>query len=122
MAEGALGMECPSVCPWGLCEGNLVGGSLAGDPDGHLEKALETGISFLAAPLLGNLEDGSSTGDFESWMKGLWGWGIALSRGSVEGTSGRTPFTRGTRKMRFLRVMQNAPRAGLPFIGDFWGT
>jgi hypothetical protein len=27
-------------------------------------------------PLLGNLEEG-----FESWMKGLWGWGIALSRG-----------------------------------------
>jgi hypothetical protein len=22
-------------------------------------------------------------------MKGLWGWGIALSRGSVEGASGR---------------------------------
>jgi len=28
---------------------------------------------------LGNLEEGSSTGDFESWMKGLWGWGISLS-------------------------------------------
>jgi hypothetical protein len=40
---------------------------------------------------LGNLEDGSSTGDFESWMKGLWGWGIALSRASVEGASGRAP-------------------------------
>jgi len=26
-------------------------------------------------------------------MKGLWGWGIALSRGSVEGASGRAPFT-----------------------------
>jgi hypothetical protein len=24
-------------------------------------------------------------------MKGLWGWGIALSRGSVEGASGRAP-------------------------------
>jgi len=34
---------------------------------------------------LRNLEEGSSTGDFESWMKRLWGWGIALSRGSVEG-------------------------------------
>jgi hypothetical protein len=41
--------------------------------------------------LLGNLEEGSSTGDFKSWMKGLWGWGITLSRGSVEGASGRAP-------------------------------
>jgi len=41
---------------------------------------------------LGNLEEGSSTGDFESWMKGLWRWGIALSRGSTEGASGRAPL------------------------------
>jgi len=40
---------------------------------------------------LENLEEGLSTGDFESWMKGLWGWGIALSRGSMEGASGRAP-------------------------------
>jgi hypothetical protein len=44
MAEGALMMECLS--PWELCEGNLEGGSLARDPEGYLEKALETGISF----------------------------------------------------------------------------
>jgi tetrahydromethanopterin S-methyltransferase subunit A len=25
-------------------------------------------------------------------MKGLWGWGIALSRGSMEGASGRAPL------------------------------
>ena len=42
-------------------------GSLAGDP---VEKVLETGISFCMGPVLGNLEEGSSTGDFESWMKG----------------------------------------------------
>jgi hypothetical protein len=41
---------------------------------------------------LGNLEEGSSTRDFESWMKGLWGWGIPLSRGSVEEASGRAPL------------------------------
>jgi len=41
---------------------------------------------------LENLEEGLSTGDFESWMKGLWGWGIALSRGSVEVASGRAPL------------------------------
>jgi hypothetical protein len=39
-----------------------------------------------------NLEEGSSTRDFESWMKGLWEWGSVLSRGSMEGASGRAPL------------------------------
>ena len=38
--------------------------SLVGDPEGYVEKALETGISFHRGPVLGNLEVGSSTGDF----------------------------------------------------------
>jgi len=45
-------------------------GSLAGDPERYVEKALETGISFHRSPVLGNLEEGSSTGDFggsERW-------------------------------------------------------
>jgi hypothetical protein len=29
---------------------------------------------------LGNLEEGYYTGGFESWMKGLWGWGLSLKR------------------------------------------
>ena len=33
-----------SLCE--LCEGKLEGSSLAGDPEGYVEKALETGISF----------------------------------------------------------------------------
>jgi len=41
---------------------------------------------------LGKTEEGSSARDFESWMKGLWGWGIAVSRGSVEMASGRAPL------------------------------
>jgi len=41
---------------------------------------------------LGNLEEGSHTGDFESWMKGVWGWGISLSKGSKEGALGRAPL------------------------------
>jgi hypothetical protein len=41
---------------------------------------------------LGNLEEGLCTGDFESWMKGLWGWGISFSGGCVEGASGRAPL------------------------------
>jgi hypothetical protein len=56
---------------------------------------------------LGNLEEGSFTGDFESWMKGLWGWGFSLSRGSVEGASGRAPLL-GNPKDEILRDMQNA--------------
>jgi hypothetical protein len=39
-------------------------GSLAGDPKRYVEKALEMGISFHRGPVLGNLEEGSSTGDF----------------------------------------------------------
>jgi hypothetical protein len=41
---------------------------------------------------LGNLEENSSTRDFESWIKKLWGGGISLSRCSVEGASGRAPL------------------------------
>jgi len=46
-------------------------GFLAGDHEGYVEKALEMGISFHRGPHLGNLEEGSSTGDFEIRMKGL---------------------------------------------------
>jgi len=36
---------------------------------------------------MGNLEQGSSTGDFESWMKGLWRWSVSvgLCEGNLEG-------------------------------------
>jgi hypothetical protein len=53
-------------------------GSLAGNPEGYVEKALEMGISFHRGPILGNLEEGSSTGDFKRWMKGAW-WMKCLS-------------------------------------------
>jgi hypothetical protein len=45
-------MEC--LCPWGSVKGTWREGSL-----------------FIGALLLENLEEGSSTRDFESWMKGL---------------------------------------------------
>jgi len=51
-------------------KGTWSGGSLAGDPEGFAEKALETCISSHRGPTLGNLGEGSSTGDFE--MKGAW--------------------------------------------------
>jgi len=44
MAEGALGMECFS--PWGSVKGTWREGSLSGDPEGYLEKTLETGTSI----------------------------------------------------------------------------
>ena len=53
-------------------------GSLAGDPDGYVEKALGTGISFHRGPALGNLGQGSSTGDSKRWMEGAW-WIKCLS-------------------------------------------
>jgi hypothetical protein len=42
------------------------------------EKMLWKRASLSIGPHLGNLEEGSSTGDFEIWMKGLWGWNISL--------------------------------------------
>jgi hypothetical protein len=47
-------------------KGTCREGSLAGDPEGYVEKALETGISFHRR----NMEEGSSTRDFKRWMKG----------------------------------------------------
>jgi hypothetical protein len=44
-------------------------------------KALETGISLHRGPILGNLEEGSSTGDLKVWMKGArWMGFLSLKR------------------------------------------
>jgi hypothetical protein len=64
MAEGVLGMEYFS--PWEFCEGNLKGGLLSGGPEGYLEKSLGRVSLYIGALLLGNLEEGLSTGDFEN--------------------------------------------------------
>jgi len=65
--KGALGVECLSLS-LSLCGSSVKGtwreGSLAGDPERYAEKALETGISFHRGPILGDLEECSSTGDF----------------------------------------------------------
>jgi hypothetical protein len=67
-------------------------GSLAGDSEGYLEKGSREGRLFSCGLRLENLEEGSSTEEFESWMKGLWGWGISLflkrlrGAGLVEGS------------------------------------
>jgi len=85
--KGALEVECHSL--WELCKGTWREGSLAGDPEGYVEEALETGISF---QILGNLEDGSSTGAFESWMKGALGI-EHLSLKRLHGGGLRSSFT-----------------------------
>jgi len=46
-------------------------------------KALGTGIS-LHGDSVGQQGVGSSTGDFERWLKGLWRWGISLYESSVK--------------------------------------
>ena len=62
----AVEVECLSLCR-SSGKGTWREGSLAGDPEGYLEKTLETG----RYSVWGNLEESSSTGNFESWMKGL---------------------------------------------------
>jgi hypothetical protein len=47
-----------------LCEENQEGGSLAGEPGGSVDKALEIGISPHRGPVE-NLLEGLSTGNFE---------------------------------------------------------
>jgi hypothetical protein len=64
---------------------------------------------------LGNLEQGLSTEDFESWMKGLWGWGISLSRGSVQGASGRAPLL-GNPKDKVFERYAKCPVSGPPSL------
>ena len=86
-------------------KGTWRDGFLAGDPEVYAEKALETGISFHRGPALGNLEEGSSSGDFGRRMKGALGMGLlSLSdeapwrgplgrRGSFTGNPGRYVFS-----------------------------
>jgi len=54
-------------------------------------------------------------------MKGLLGWGIALSRGSVEGASGRAPLLWNLKDEVFERYA-NALWADLPLIGALLGN
>jgi hypothetical protein len=68
---------------WELCEGNPEGGSLAGDPERHVERALETGISLHRALLWGTWRGGSSAGDFKMWVEGSSGNGASLSMGAL---------------------------------------
>ena len=87
------------LSPWELWRE----GYLPGDPEGYVEKALETGISFHRSPS-GEPGRGSSNGDFDSWMKGALGMerlslkrlhggglGDAPSLGTLEDMLRKTP-------------------------------
>jgi len=54
---------------WELCQGNLEGGSFAGGHEGYVRKALGMGIS-LHVGSVGQNGVGSSTRDYERWLKG----------------------------------------------------
>jgi hypothetical protein len=98
--KGAPELESLSLS-LSLCGSSAKGtwreGSLAGDPEGYVAKALETGIPFHRGPVWGNLEEGSSIGDFEICMKGALEMeclsltlSLKMLRGGVSGGSSFT--------------------------------
>ena len=61
--KGAVEVECLSL--WVLCEGNWREGSLGGDPEEYVEKALGMGISFHRGPIWGSWRRALPPGTFE---------------------------------------------------------
>jgi hypothetical protein len=57
------------LSPWKLRYGNLDGGSFVSGLEGYEKKALGTGISLYGGSF-GQPGVGSSTRDFEIWLKG----------------------------------------------------
>jgi len=53
-------------------------GSLAGDPEGYVGKALERGISFHRGPIWGTRRRVPLPGTLRAGWKGLWRWSISL--------------------------------------------
>jgi hypothetical protein len=68
-------------------------GSLAEDPEEYVKNTLKTGISFQRGPVWGKLEKGSSTGDFERWMKGALGMESLSLKRLGGGVLGGSSFT-----------------------------
>jgi len=73
-------VERGSVGGVSLCGSSVKGtcreGSLAGDPEGYLEKALERGTSFHRGSVWGTWRRDRLP---VTLRKGLWRWGISLS-------------------------------------------
>jgi hypothetical protein len=91
-------------------------GSLAGDPEGYVKKALEMGISFHRGSIWGNLEEGLSTRDFERWMKGVLGverLSLSLKRLRGGGLGGRGASSLGTLE----DMLRKSPDAGISLHG-----
>jgi hypothetical protein len=74
-------------------KGTLRAGSLVGDPEGYIEKALETGISFRRDTVWRTWRRARLPGTLRGGRRGLSGWSISLWKGSVEGASEETSFT-----------------------------
>jgi hypothetical protein len=68
-------------------------GSFAGDPEGYVEKALETGIPSHRGPN-GNLVEGSCTRDFERGLNGALRMGTLSLKRLREKASRGASFTR----------------------------
>ena len=60
-----------------LCGSSVKGtwreGTLAGDPEGYVEKALKTGISFHRGPVWGTWRRSRLLGTLRDWWRRLWG-------------------------------------------------
>jgi len=75
--KGALDVECVSVFGSSM-KGTWREESLAVDPEGYIEKALETAISFHSGPVWGNWRRAGLPGTLREGRRGLWGWGFCL--------------------------------------------
>jgi hypothetical protein len=69
--------------------------------------------SFSIGAQLGNLEGGSSIGDFERWIKGA----VGMERVSLKGSVGRAPLL-GTPKNMLSKALEWMSPEG----PHFWGT
>ena len=75
-----------------LCGSSVKGtwkeGSLPVDPEGYVQKALETGISFHRGPVRGTWRRARLPETLRDGWRGLCGCSVCLWRGSVEGALG----------------------------------
>ena len=88
--KGDLEVECLSLYGSSV-KGTWRKGSLAGDPKGYVEKALEMGISFHRGPVWGTwraplLDEGGSGDGASLFEEALWRgpWGEFLHWGTLE--------------------------------------
>jgi hypothetical protein len=77
----------------------VKGTSLAGDPEGYVQRSVDMGIFSHRGPILGNLGEGSSTGDFEMDEGSQWMNCLPFSLKRLHGGGlGRSSFNGDTRR------------------------